>query len=78
MFAIFLLPQASAPEFATLVIARFFGGGCAGIVDQPVDLRALSHYLQTTVVSQDLCITVPSPFLQITSRSHLFIFHKPS
>ena len=31
-FSIFIIPQAFAQNFATLIIARIFSGGCAGIV----------------------------------------------
>ena len=31
-FAVFVLPQAFAQNFATLIVARLFSGGCAGIL----------------------------------------------
>ena len=37
LFFIFVLPQALAQNFATLVVVRFFAGGCAGTLQNGVE-----------------------------------------
>lgn len=36
VFIIFIIPQAVAPNFATLIVTRIFSGGCAGILENIV------------------------------------------
>jgi MFS family permease len=37
IFFIFIIPQAVAPNFATLIVCRFFGGGAAGVLQNGMD-----------------------------------------
>ena len=37
MFNIFIIPQALAQNFATMIITRFIAGGCAGVLQNAAD-----------------------------------------
>jgi MFS family permease len=36
-FVIFVIPQAVAPNFATLIVCRFFAGCCGGVLQDAMD-----------------------------------------
>lgn len=37
VFTLFIIPQALAPNFATLVVTRAFAGACGGVLQNVVD-----------------------------------------
>ena len=37
LFLLFVIPQAVAPNFATLIICRFFAGCCGGVLQTAMD-----------------------------------------
>lgn len=64
-FFILVIPQAVAPNFATLVVCRFFGGGAAGVLQNGMDgiiadiwLGAINRSLPVTIYVTGLLIGV--------------------